>query len=633
MATNITVNDKKLTNVATNQAICTNFISTIRYANFSTTYYVTEDVAQISVIFPNWYVDQGATQTELGSGSDITIEASIEYPPNVFNPLTFSGKTIGTIPNGENIVADAVRLRLQKGEKFKLRGYLVTPSGMPLITTIFIDPEGTLCETSATLLTNKTLGGDIVNTSSGFDSQSYGSVAILGLASGPSVYVIGTSRTRGSLDIKDLSLGTGEVCRTLANSNISFCNAAVGSDGIFYFLRSNAKRIKLLQYYNNIVISHGVNDLLYSPGAFFSYYKAVLELIPKDIAVFLCTIAPWTTSTDGWATTTNQTITANEPNRLVFNSTLKNGKIKGVSGYFDINDAQSSSFLSGKWEPGATDDGIHANGFGYQLPVYRKAIDITKFKPQTNTQDKIEFPYTEVFTFTWSSGGAKTLTFTPTSDAGIVFENSDGVIQNNGFSSTVKKGEKMRIKAKYPEFIGYLNFNSKGVISTVFPSLTKYVELVSFDCSSNTISGTIGTLDYNPLLVNFFVLLNQLTGSIPSLTKNTLLGSFQAHFNQISGGIPDLSANTVLTTFDVHSNQLTTYAGGTIGPILRTFNASSNLLPAAEINKILAAFVAANITTGTRTLTLGGTGNAAPTGQGVTDKATLITAGWTVSTN
>ena len=32
-------------------------------------------------------------------------------------------------------------------------------------------------------------------------------------------------------------------------------------------------------------------------------------------------------------------------------------------------------------------------------------------------------------------------------------------------------------------------------------------------------------------------------------------------------------------------------------------------------------------------INVGGTGNAAPTGQGITDKNTLISRGWTVTTN
>ena len=92
-------------------------------------------------------------------------------------------------------------------------------------------------------------------------------------------------------------------------------------------------------------------------------------------------------------------------------------------------------------------------------------------------------------------------------------------------------------------------------------------------------------------------------------------------------------AGTSLGVFLCHSNQLTGFDGGAVPASLGNFQAQNNQLPAAAVNAILAAFVAAGRSTGTRVLDLGGTGNAAPTGQGIIDKATLEGRGWTVTTN
>jgi hypothetical protein len=70
-----------------------------------------------------------------------------------------------------------------------------------------------------------------------------------------------------------------------------------------------------------------------------------------------------------------------------------------------------------------------------------------------------------------------------------------------------------------------------------------------------------------------------------------------------------------------------------VSPTLGDFQVQNNSLTAAAVNDILRAFVAAEKTTGTRILNLGGAGNAAPTGQGLIDKATLQSRGWTVTTN
>ena len=165
------------------------------------------------------------------------------------------------------------------------------------------------------------------------------------------------------------------------------------------------------------------------------------------------------------------------------------------------------------------------------------------------------------------------------------------------------------------------------------PSLTTNTALIVFYCSNNQLTGSIPSLTTNTALAYFSCDSNQLTGSIPSLTTNTALAYFSCYVNQLTGSIPSLTTNTALAYFYCHDNQLTDFAGGTVSGTLDDFRAQNNLLTETAVNAILAAFVAANRTTGTRVLNLGGTGNAAPTGQGITDKATLQSRGWTVTTN
>ena len=56
-------------------------------------------------------------------------------------------------------------------------------------------------------------------------------------------------------------------------------------------------------------------------------------------------------------------------------------------------------------------------------------------------------------------------------------------------------------------------------------------------------------------------------------------------------------------------------------------------LSEASVNAVLANFATNIYGGGDQILNLSGGTNAAPTGQGLTDKATLIAAGWTVTTN
>jgi Leucine-rich repeat (LRR) protein len=203
-----------------------------------------------------------------------------------------------------------------------------------------------------------------------------------------------------------------------------------------------------------------------------------------------------------------------------------------------------------------------------------------------------------------------------------------------------------------------IRFNQNLVTGSI-PSLSALIQLQRFRCPNNQLTGSIPSLSANTGLLDFYCQTNQLTGTIPSLSvntelqifhcatqqglikltgpipnldNNTQLRDFYCFTNQLTGPIPSLSANTFLRDFRCQSNQLTGFAGGSVANTLERFEAHNNQLTSAAVNAILAAFVAANKTAGTRILNLGGTGNAAPTGQGLVDKQTLLDRGWRTGT-
>lgn len=164
------------------------------------------------------------------------------------------------------------------------------------------------------------------------------------------------------------------------------------------------------------------------------------------------------------------------------------------------------------------------------------------------------------------------------------------------------------------------------------PSLADFTSLVFFNCGVNQLTGVIPSLTGLTALTTFQCFTNQLTGSIPSLSGLTLLSIFRCDANQLTGSIPSLSGLTALTIFRCQDNQLTGFSGS-VEINLGDFQATNNLLTQFAVDAILAAFVAAGRNSGTRVLNIGGTGNAAPSAAGITDKNTLISRGWTVTTN
>jgi len=234
----------------------------------------------------------------------------------------------------------------------------------------------------------------------------------------------------------------------------------------------------------------------------------------------------------------------------------------------------------------------------------------------------------------WSSITSVSLAFTESADAGGVWAAGDG--QTGTGTSFVKTlaaaPDWVTLGATTPSRITIINWSSKSLFGQ-FMDISNLTALTQFFGHFNQLTGSIPDLSNNTALIQFYCYANQLTGSIPDLSNNTALIQFYCYANQLTGSIPDLSNNTALTFFLCYSNQLTDYAGGSVSITLGNFQAQNNQLTEAAVDAILAAFVAANKTTGTRVLNLGGTGNATPSATGLTDKATLQSRGWTVTTN
>lgn len=134
---------------------------------------------------------------------------------------------------------------------------------------------------------------------------------------------------------------------------------------------------------------------------------------------------------------------------------------------------------------------------------------------------------------------------------------------------------------------------------------------------------------------------NNLIGFFPDISYVTGLSSFNIANNQIEGSVSKLHRLTSLASIDIRNNKISGYTSHIedgvlpINPSLGVFNAQNNLLTQKAVDTLLADFVQGGRTSedGLCELTLDGTGNSAPSSQGITNKNILITRGWTVLTN
>lgn len=316
-----------------------------------------------SICIPNWYSNPSSPYQELGTGTTATVTASIEYPGSTFNQVKFGGSASGSIPDKTTLCSDIIHLStpIPAQTEFFVRIYYVNSGGYPFENYNTTSSSGGGYESGGT---DKTMSGSVSGSSANLNP-----VAVLGWTNKPSFIVLGDSRCAGFKDTTaNSNIEYGDITPSL-NLNYGYIQECRGSDLASSFLASKASpnRLLLWKYATHIINAYGYNDIV-SLGTSVSTVEGYANTIVKlghnqNKKVYNITLGPKTTSTDSWATTLNQTVTANETNRITYNTWVRAGG-NGQDGYFDIADANESGRNSGFWkvDGGAftyTPDGIH----------------------------------------------------------------------------------------------------------------------------------------------------------------------------------------------------------------------------------------------------------------------------------
>jgi hypothetical protein len=172
--------------------------------------------------------------------------------------------------------------------------------------------------------------------------------------------------------------------------------------------------------------------------------------------------------------------------------------------------------------------------------------------------------------------------------------------------------------------------------SNALPSFATCTALQTFYCDHNSFSSTLPSFATCTALVNFFCNDNSFSNALPSFAACTALQTFYCNNNSFSNALPSFAACTALVNFFCNNNSFSAVVAGSFATQKSmnycTFN--TNALPAAAVNQVLADCVVSLGISGrvVCNLNLAGGTNAAPTGQGIVDKSTLVAAGWTVTT-
>lgn len=357
--------------IATRCVASYTFDATNQESMSRTRHYCTEDVTRLQLVFPNWQSIATAT------GSNATISASIEYPAGTFTRVTFSGSNDGTITDGDYLVSDPVSVSILRGQTFYVRSFYRNASGMLYYSNGMNTSVGEACAYGTTgTVTDQVMAGTITHAGRG-----YVPIAIIGNTRQPSFLILGDSRAFGGGGYDGSNMGSGDISPSIDRANYAWSNVAVGGYSASTLAASGttSTRARLGVYFSHIISAHGGGDNLNgrTPAQVLADQRTIQSFY-NGKPFFLTTVYPKTTSTDSWATLENQTLDANNTNRVDYNNLVRARPV-GVSGYIELCDLYESSRDSGKWgaNTGYTTDGLHATSTGWIAMLNSGAVNPT----------------------------------------------------------------------------------------------------------------------------------------------------------------------------------------------------------------------------------------------------------------
>jgi len=344
-------------------------------------HYARTAISKIKLLLGNFYVNQsGGNWLETGSGSSVTITASIEYPSGTFTQIKFGGSASGTILNNNTILSDYVTISIPKGAQFWVRQFWVNTTGINYYFGLRNTSMGDAMTHAASGLSDQTLSGTVT------DTDGLGilfPLAIISPITQPSFVVYGDSVGAGQGDAFDSTGNQGYIARCLGPT-FGYTSACASGDQAHYYAASNIQRAKLMSYCSTAIFQYGVNDFN-SRGQTAAQLETDLTTcygtVPSNIKkTYQVTVLPLTTSTDSYVTLGNQTHSGWETARLTFVDALRAGTFNSGN-YLDGAAGIETSQDSGYWvTPSYTTDGVHPNIAGIALMANKNTIPITSIK-------------------------------------------------------------------------------------------------------------------------------------------------------------------------------------------------------------------------------------------------------------
>lgn len=367
----------------------------------------------IRLTLANWFCSAGVGGEYWGvfggvTTGSLTVNGSICYPGQ--NNVIGSYSAV-IIPAGGMIdVTMNLSATIPQGAKFYEGSFAVPQTGcvVPCLQVNYNNnstgplPNGTQVNTAigsgvncATNATDQTANlASISGTSTGGASTGYGSVAIcavqpvtqpVGVSFGDSLEGGYTGGGDPFNNAGPFAWACGDMVPVLGmGMSGQLASTAVGPAVAGTGYVGNAQQRTALMLHvgaTHMLYALGTNDVVNSADSSSTIIGHIetgySNFSALGLTVYGATMPPVTTSTDSWATTTNQTVTARESTRLAVNTAVR-AKPAPLVGVVDFDAAVNSSPGSGLWPaPGGTTDGVH---WTYQVTLLAAfAVPVSQF--------------------------------------------------------------------------------------------------------------------------------------------------------------------------------------------------------------------------------------------------------------
>lgn len=358
----------------------------------------------IQVAYTNWYTVAGGP-AEADGVNDLYVSAAIYYNATVF-PLRFGGQRQARVAPGGVVLSDPCGVEIPKGSAYSILTWVGVDAGgsFPRNINLINGAEGH--NYSAAGGPDLTASGGAGLSGQNLNSAGYGPSAILGRVIDPGKPVILLAGDSILYGTQDTSTGYG--VRALAG-NYSFQKIAMPGEALSQFIGSSGlfrhRRMALAELcgVTHVLTDYTVNSL--SATTIQADVVTAWMVLSRYGPVTAASLTPQTSSTDAWATTTNQAVlypSDREPRRVAFNGWLRDGapingitpQAVGASGdgvvragqpghplanVVEVADLAETARNSGIWRAGYTSDGTHPNPTG--AAALAAAIDPTVFGP------------------------------------------------------------------------------------------------------------------------------------------------------------------------------------------------------------------------------------------------------------